>query len=74
MINISRRHPWALWPNSICPAFLDKPAVDRLQGDQYWKIDITFSYNEVNNLTATGACMSISYCASPLANIRHVIR
>jgi hypothetical protein len=48
MINISRRHPWALWPNSICPAFLDKPAVDRLQGDQYWKIDITFSYNEVN--------------------------
>lgn len=48
MINISRRHPWALWPNSICPAFLDKPAVDRLQGDQYWKIDVTFSYVDKN--------------------------
>jgi len=48
MINISRRNPWALWPNSICPAFLSKPAVDRLQGDQYWKIDVDFSYTEHN--------------------------
>ena len=43
-MNISRRNPWALWPDSICPSFLDNPAVDRLQGDQYWKIDIEFEY------------------------------
>lgn len=48
MINISRRHPWALWPNSICPSFLTNPAADRLQGDQYWKIDVDFEYTGLN--------------------------
>jgi hypothetical protein len=48
MINISRRHPWALWPNSICPAFLDESAVDKLQGDTYWKVDVTFEYTGIN--------------------------
>lgn len=44
MRNISRRHPWALWPNSICPAFLDDPALSKLQGDHHWKIEIEFEY------------------------------
>lgn len=48
MIDISRRHPWALWPNSICPSFLNNPAIDRLQGDQYWKIDVDFEYTGNN--------------------------
>ena len=48
MISVSRRNPWALWPNSICPSFLSNPAVNRLQGDQYWKIEIDFKYLDSN--------------------------
>jgi len=48
MRNISRRHPWALWPNSICPAFLDDPALNYLQGNKYWKIDVEFEYTGEN--------------------------
>lgn len=45
-MNISRRNPWTLWPNSICPSFIEKPAVDKLQGDSHWRIDIEFEYTD----------------------------
>jgi len=48
MINISRRHPWALWPESIAPEFVDKPASGILQGNQYWKIEVEFEYTGAN--------------------------
>lgn len=44
MISISRKNPWLFWPNSICPAFSDKAAADILKGDQYYKLEIEFTY------------------------------
>ena len=43
-MNISRRYPWTLWPNSICPSFIENPAVDKLQGNSHWRIDVDFEY------------------------------
>jgi|TARA_B110000483_G_scaffold230109_1_gene294916 hypothetical protein len=47
-MKISRRYPWSLWPDSICPSFLTDPALDHLQGDKYWKIEVEFEYTEEN--------------------------
>lgn len=44
MIDISRKHPWLFWPNSICPSFSENLASDILKGDQYYKLEILFSY------------------------------
>ena len=62
MISISRRHPWALWPESIAPSFLDKPAVSVLQGDQNWKIEVEFEYTGNNmNLQKDIFCIVPKY-------------
>ena len=48
MTSISRRYPWTLWPDSICPSFLEDPILNKIQGDQYWKIEIDFEYTKDN--------------------------
>ena len=47
-MKISRRFPWTLWPNSICPSFIENPALNQLKGDNYYKVDIEFEYTENN--------------------------
>ena len=44
MIAISRKHPWLFWPNSICPSFSDKAASDILKGNNYYELEIDFSF------------------------------
>tara|TARA_B110000902_G_C14163701_1_gene534102 strand:+ start:219 stop:806 length:588 start_codon:yes stop_codon:yes gene_type:complete len=51
MINISRRFPWMLWPDSICPSFSKDPILQKVQGDKYWKIEVDFE-NTTNNFSS----------------------
>lgn len=44
MIDISRKHPWSLNTESICPAFLDNPATKRLGNGNYWSISMYFEF------------------------------
>lgn len=45
MINISRRHPWMLWTDSICPAFSNNPAADTISGANDYVVTLDFEYN-----------------------------
>ena len=38
-MKISRRFPWTLWPNSICPSFIENPALNQLKGDELFYIE-----------------------------------
>lgn len=44
MIDISRRYPWSLNTESICPSFLDNPATHRLGNDNYWNLELVFDF------------------------------
>lgn len=44
MIDISRKHPWSLNTESICPAFLPNPATKRLGNDNYWAVQLYFEF------------------------------
>lgn len=59
-MKISRRFPWTLWPDSICPSFLTNPAISYIQGDKYWKIEVEFQYTEANFST-----MKDIFCVVP---------
>lgn len=55
MIDISRKHPWSLNIDSICPSFLDNPAPHRLGAGNYWSIEVEFEtllddYNIQNDI------------------------
>ena len=45
MINISRRFPWMLWPDSICPSFSKDPILQKEQGDKYWNDRVETNYD-----------------------------
>lgn len=59
-MKISRRYPWTLWPDSICPSFLEDPIIYKIQGDQYWKIEVDFEYTSNNFST-----MKDVFCVVP---------
>lgn len=44
MIDISRKNPWSLNTESICPSFLKNPATKRLGNDNYWDIEMYFEF------------------------------
>lgn len=44
MIDISKKHPWSLNTDSICPSFLDVSAIHRLGNDNYWSIEFHFEF------------------------------
>jgi len=63
-MNISRRYPWMLWPDSICPSFLPNPILPRVQGDHYWKIEVDFENTENNFSTVKDVFCFVPKCTS----------
>lgn len=45
MIHTTRRHPWMLWTDSICPAFSDKPVAKVLSGSEDYTLELDFEYD-----------------------------